>query len=873
MTPQETPEAIRHTGHTRPYTPTTEEAGYERDNPRVAEGPARASYPKNPVVERGKDPELFWLKKYGDDEQGDRLQPDIRSLYRHEHVSPELLLKRLRKQAAAGKSAGQQASFLGDLFGPTFQGHDELDKPTDYYQHAERWTNRLIQGDSLLVMTSLLEREGLAGSVQCLYFDPPYGIKYNSNWQMKLNSRDVTDGKDEHLSAEPEQIKAFRDTWEDGIHSYLSYLRDRLVVARELLTESGSCFVQISDENVHLVRCLMDEVFGSENFMGLISFAKTSSATDNFLSSTCDYIIWYAKNKETVRYHQLYTDKSVGGEGASNYNRVELPTGERRYLTREEKNDPSLLPPKSRIYSLDNFTSQSVGREKGEGAACWFPIEFSGKKYRPSLTSRWKTNEAGVKNLLKNNRLEPTESRVGYVRYIDDFPVFPLTNNWVDTGSSFMADKLYVVQTSLKVIQRCILMTTEPGDLVLDPTCGSGTTAYVAEQWGRRWITTDTSRIALNLAKTRLTTAVFPWYKLYDETGSDIRLGFKYRSIPHITLRSIAIGEAAPGETLYDQPIEDKTRLRVSGPFTVETLQADTVLSEGELRQADADPDDQQRFLDRVFAHLTSNGLRTGVKQEQAVLTRIEGLPGPWLHAAGYYAAPEGGERKVYLHLGPQFAAVSKQAFNEAVKATRQHGDADWLVVLGFQFDSELAGYQDKSKQFGSFRVDLARMHDDLLQEGLTKKGDKKAASFVILGEPDIDLVPSADGQHVTVRINGLDIYDPIADQLKPRDRADIAYWTVDDEYDGSCYITRQMFFCGSKDKKEFAKWEKKISDQVKVQERQKLAAQLRVVLDEEAFDRLYGFESHPIPVVKGQKIAVRVVSQFGEECTRVLGV
>ena len=862
-------EAIHHNKVTRPYIPIGEEAGNEDSNDRVSESPAQATYPRNPIVERGQDPELFWKNKYGPDDQEDQLRPDIRSLYRHEHVSPELLLNRLRRPIELDPANDEsQGDFLEDLFGPTFQSHDELDKPSDYYKHGEKWTNRLIQGDSLTVMTSLVERESMTGQVQCVFFDPPYGIKYNSNWQMKINSRDITDGKDEHLTAEPEQIKAYRDTWEHGIHSYLTYLRDRLLVAKELLTPSGSCFVQISDENVHLVRCLMDEVFGSENFVSLISFKTTSGFESNTLPRVGDYLVWYAKNRETVKYNRLYEKQEIS-IGAGNAKWVVSEDGTYRGVSANEKAGVDPLPVKAKLYNPDNIVSQGSTNEPQ-------PFEYLGKTYYPPSNSHWKAKyPEGMKRLAELGRIHIAKNSIRYRRFADDFPYQVIGNLWTDTATgNFTEEKAYVVQTATKVIQRCILMTTDPGDLVLDPTCGSGTSAYVAEQWGRRWITIDTSRIALNLARTRLTTAVYPWYRLYDEDQKDIRLGFQYVTVPHITLKGLANDEPAQAETLYDQPIEDKTRMRVSGPFTVETLQADTVSSAAELEQTEtAAPKGQPSFFDRVFAHLTSNGLRTGIKQEQAILSRIEALPGPALHAAGYFATPEGGERKVYLHIGPQFAAVSKQAVNQAVIAARRHNDADWLVILGFSFDSDLVGSQESSKQLGKMRVDMARMHDDLLQEGLTKKNDKKAASFVILGEPDIDLLRSDDTKSVQVRINGLDIYDPMADQLKPRSRADIAYWTVDDEYDESRgYVTRQLFFCGG-DKKEFSKWERKLSDQVKIQQRQKIAAQLRLVLDEEAFDRLYGFESHPIPATPGRRLAVRIISQFGEECTRVLSI
>ncbi|MDS4026467.1 MAG: site-specific DNA-methyltransferase [Candidatus Contendobacter sp.] len=441
-----------------------------------------------------------WLEWAGKREQR-FFEVEPVALHIHERIAAQAIVKVAARQ-----------DVQRDLFADPQLSYREA---VQFYQHDIDWANRMILGDSLQVMASLARREDVAGRVQMIYVDPPYGIKFASNFQPEVGKRDVKD-KESDLTREPEMVKAYRDTWTLGVHSYLAYLRDRLMVAKELLADSGSIFVQISDENLHRVRCVMDEVFGAENFMSVVAFAKTTGATVNFLPSTSDYLIWYAKDLQLVKFRQIYLDKQVGGEGATNYNRFETEMGERRSLAGQSAES-------GRIYSLDNLTSQSVGRQKGEGAACWFPVSIGGMNYLPSMQARWKTNEKGIERLFATNRLEATGSRVGYVRYFSDFPVFPLDNTWTDVGASFMSDKLYVVQTTPKVIQRCLLMTTDPGDLVLDPTCGSGTTAYVAEQWGRRWITIDTSRVALALARQRLITARFDYYQLRPVNEEDLR--------------------------------------------------------------------------------------------------------------------------------------------------------------------------------------------------------------------------------------------------------------------------------------------------------------------------------------------------------------
>jgi len=892
--PKKPVKAYKHKDVKRAHIPSAEEAGYEASSDAVAKGPDQVLLPLNPVVTRGQDPELFWMHKYPTDERlaglltemeaalkagdtskartlleqtketiqhryslpEDEARPaDIRSLYRHEHISPEALMKSLYRVVAKEDKSQPDLFSTAELFGNAIS-HEELDKVSDYYTHSDGWTNRLIQGDSHLVMTSLLEREGMAGQVQCIYLDPPYGIKYGSNWQIRLNNRTVNDGKDEDLSGEPEQIKAFRDTWELGIHSYLSYLRDRLLVARELLHDSGSVFVQISDENVHLVRNLMDEVFGSENFRSLITFKKTAGLGTQGISSVSDYLIWYAKNIENVKERTLYVDQEFDDD--PNYVWIMNEEGEKRRLTQDEKTTMR-WPEGWKLFRHQIFLAA------GRTESCIYPIEFEGEKFMPTANRSWSTNKAGAEVLKAKGRLTKNGSTLNYVRFADDFPINPLSNFWADGASGVGMEKRYVVQTNQKIIQRCILMTTDPGDLVLDPTCGSGTTAYVAEQWGRRWITTDTSRIALNIAKTRLLTASLPFYQLYDQERCDIRQGFVYKKVPHITLGSIANNEPPAEETLYDLPQEDKKRLRVAGPFTVETLQSYEPISPEELaRQRESDAE-LANFEDLIFEHLRSAGVKTGDKRENAVFTRIDRLSHAALHAEGWYPAAEG-EKKAYLHMGPKFGTVSKQAVTAAIKACRDKRDGDWLIILGFAFES---GLQDLRKDFGTFQLSLVRMHDDLMQQGLLKK-DKKAASFVTIGEPDIKLHAKKDT--ATVEIAGLDIYDPIKDEVKSRDLHDIAYWMLDDDYDGSNFVVRQVFFCGG-DKDEFADWKKGLSKLAEEKTKKKLEQTLKIEIDAEAFSRLYGHTSHPFPVKKGQKVAVRVVSQFGEETTKVLEV
>lgn len=860
--------AIKHDEEHRASIPTTELAGEESLVVESMTPEGRYSQFKH-EFDRGRDPELYWLDKYKNDDeetQSSDLRVDTRSLYRHEEIRPEMIINQLYTIKSDDNASGMASLFGNEMPKTTYE--DEFQRITEYYKHNADWRNRLIQGDSLLVMNSLLQREGMAGRVQMIYIDPPYGIKYGSNWQMKLNNRDVKDN-DESLSGEPEMIKAFRDTWELGIHSYLSYLRDRLVLARELLTESGSCFVQISDDNVHLVRNLMDEVFGSENFVSQIFYQKTTGAGSpgelTSIPSVGDYIIWYAKDKTCYKYRKLSIPKTFDGNGGGMYSYIELSDKTRMSIAEWEKLNNTEFnyakrPKGSKVFRLSDIRSQASSE------ASQFPIFFNNKTYKISRGSG-KTNKQGIERLIQKGRLMSNGNSLSYVRYLDDFPQMYITNSWTDTGT--VGNKIYIVQSAIKPIQRCMLMTTDPGDLVLDPTCGSGTTAYVAEQWGRRWITIDTSRIALNIAKKRLTTAVFPYYELFDKEHGNIRQGFVYKTVPHITLKSLANDLEPDEEILYDQPKEDKKKMRVAGPFTVETLQSFNVVNPDAIWVDERN--ETEDFQERVFAHLKSSGIRNGAKNEQAIFYNIEAVANPYLHAKGYYKDAEGKERLAYFHIGPKFGSVSKRAVSEALKEFRGialNEGASWLCVLGFSFEDNI---NEKDYNLGSFVVSKVRMHDDLMQDGLLKK-DKGAGAFITIGEPDIALVEDEDGKTVHVEIQGLDVYDPIKDIVKPRSVEDIAYWEIDDDYNGEQFVVKGLHFCGGS-KKEFEAWRKGLQSVAPGKNKKGIEKTLRIVFNEEMWDTLYDFRSHPIEKRAGRKIAVRVISQFGEESTKVLTI
>jgi adenine-specific DNA-methyltransferase len=559
-----TVETLTHDEATRKNIPTAE---YQPVMQKEEQDPVPVTYERGTAGlddekaqrNRDLDPQLVWRGK--DQQDWSDLVVQAPPIYIQEKVHPKVLIDDLLRHTLPSPSGrgnmgeGKQIDLFADFNGIP----KEADK-TEFYRHDQNWSNRMILGDSLQVMASLAEREGLRGKVQCIYLDPPYGIKFNSNFQWSTTSRDVKDGNTGHITREPEQVKAFRDTWRDGIHSYLTYLRDRLTVARDLLTDSGSIFVQIGDENVHRVRAVMDEVFGEENCIAQITIEKTSSQTQDFLSLVTDYILWFAKSRVALKFRSPWMPKQRGQSGFSEYSRLAFADLSRRPMTSEEKAKADSIPSDVRVYRQDNLTSQSLGRQKGEGAASWFPVSIEGTEYRPSITNRWKTSEDGMRRLGYASRLEPRGSSLSYVRFIDDFPAIAINNIWSDVKFSSRAeDKTYIVQTSARTVQRCILMATDPGDLVLDPTCGSATTAFAAEQWGRRWITIDTSRVALALARARIMGARYPFYLLADSRDGqikeaevtrtapssqpvhgNIRHGFVYERVPHITLKSIA---------------------------------------------------------------------------------------------------------------------------------------------------------------------------------------------------------------------------------------------------------------------------------------------------------------------------------------------
>jgi adenine-specific DNA-methyltransferase len=538
-------EALTHNQEKRTYIPTVE---YQALMPPEAQAPRQLRYPRNTDL----DPQLVWRGK--DEQDWSDLVVPAPPLYIQEKIHPKAIIDDLLRHSQEHPDQAAQLDLFAD-----FNGLPAGADRTEFYRHDANWSNRMILGDSLYVMASLAEREGLRGKVQMIYFDPPYGIKFNSNFQWSTTSRDVKDGKPEHITRQPEQVKAYRDTWRDGIHSYLTYLRDRLTVARDLLAESGSIFVQIGDENVHRVRCLMDEVFGPDNFVRQIAFAKTGSMVSDELGRTSDYLLWYAKDKEYIKYRQLYSKKLPDAF----YSNVELADSSVRKITHAEMVDPLLLPAGARVFQLVSLESAGPSGEDT-------PLEFEGEKFRPSKNRHWSlTYPDSMEALKKTGRMVKDGNKLRWKYYIDDYPLKVLSEVWSDTAG-FNPDQRYVVETRTKVVERCILMTTDPGDLVLDPTCGSGTTAYVAEQWGRRWITIDTSRVALALARARLMGARYPYYLLADSpegrrkeaelsgrsyvekpTYGDIRQGFVYERVPHITLKSIA--NNAEIDVIYEQ--------------------------------------------------------------------------------------------------------------------------------------------------------------------------------------------------------------------------------------------------------------------------------------------------------------------------------
>ena len=909
-------ETITHDAR-RTNIPTAE---YQSVMKQEEQAPVRVSYKKrNPDL----DPQLIWRGKYDGD---DTLTVQAPPLYIQEKVHPKALIEDLLKESKAGQKPLQtQFSLFSD-----FNGIPEGADKTDFYQHDQNWTNRMILGDSLQVMASLSEREGLRGKVQCIYLDPPYGIKFNSNFQWSTSSRDVKDGKLDNMTREPEQVKAFRDTWRDGIHSYLSYLRDRFIIARDLLTDSGSIFVQIGDENVHRVRAVLDEAFGEDNFVSQISFATTTGFSGSYLSSIFNHILWYSKNISQLKYRQLFLYKNAGSQGASIYK----PISDIMALK-----DSAVNP--ARLATSDQLTSQ--------GAPGSQPIPFKShyKNWYPPHGLHWKTTVDGLYRLNKASRIIYNDNFIRYLRMMDDFPVVPHSNLWSDTGTgSFTENKCYIVQTNTKVIERCLLMVTDPGDLVLDPTCGSGTTAYVAEQWGRRWITIDTSRVALALARARIMGARYPYYLMADSkdgqtkeaelsnraastapTFNNINLGFVYERVPHITLKSIAnnaeidviydkwqqtleplrtrlnellgkkweeweipresdaawnkealklhadwwkariarqqeidasIAAKADCEYLYDKPYEDKKKVRVAGPFTVESLSPHRVLgigADGELLDPAASHagEDSRDFVTMILDNLKMSGVQQASKKDKIDFTSLNPWPGEMICAEGRYMEGET-ERRAGIFIGPEFGTVSRQ---DLVQAAREAGDAafDILIACAFNYEAHASEFH----KLGRIPVLKARMNADL-HMGEDLKNTGKGNLFVVFGEPDISILPETDAKgketgKIRVKVNGVDVFYPNTGEIRSDNADGIACWFVDTDYNEESFFVRQAYFLGANDPYKALK------------------NTLKAEIDKDTWETLYGDTSRAFDKPESGRIAVKVINHLGDEVMKVFRV
>ena len=766
-------------------------------------------------------------------------------------------------------------------------------------------------------MTSLAEREGFKGKVQMIYIDPPYGIKFGSNWQVSTRKRDVKDGAVKDATRQPEQVKAFRDTWELGIHSYLTYLRDRLVTARELLAESGSVFVQIGDENVHLVRCLMDEVFGSENFVAEISYGTSTGRTAKHLDCVLDKILWYGKNTESLKFRQLFFDKT---ENDANENGLKDEFGE---------------------FRLGDLSSQhpSVTRS--------VPFIFRGKEYTPPMGRQWGCDPTdGLRRVAMADRIfRFSNKQIRLKKYESEFPVSKVKNIWLDVQfGAFNSNKIYVVQTSDKIISRCVQMTTDPGDLVLDPTCGSGATAYMSEQWGRRWITIDTSRVALALARTRLMSAKYPYYLLTDsqagmdketvvtgikpppyKTAHDVRKGFVYKRVPHVTLKSIAnnveiddiydkwlkrmepvrkdlnkasgekweeweipresdnswsaeaknlhekwwdlrrkrqkeiddsIAKKADTELLYDQPYEDNRRIRVTGPFTVESLSPHRRLTIQEQKQFEKQVGVEltfrgaSSFAQKILDNLKKSGAQFYYKDERLKFDRLEVFAGEYIQGEGDFTDSDGKQKSVAVCIGPEYGTVDPDLIRDAAKEAMKGVGFDVLLVCGFSFDPHIS---KEKRDYGKLTVLPTRMNSDLSMGDELLKKTGAGNLFMIFGEPDID-IRSKDGQ-VEVEIKGLDVYDPTTGEVRASSTDEIACWFIDTDYNDESFFVRHAYFTGEGEPYK------------------KLQRALRSEINEDAWESLYSTVSRPFDKPKSGKIAIKVINHFGDEVLQVYEV
>lgn len=873
--------------------------------------------------------QLVWRGK--DQQDWSDLVVQAPPLYIQEKVHPKAIIDDLTRRTKAKRDSEADTA---DLF-HDFNGIDPEAK-TEFYQHDQNWTNRFILGDSLQVMASLAEREALRGQVQCIYFDPPYGIKFRSNWQTSTRSRQMSEqDKLQELTRDPELVQAFRDTWKDGTNSYLTYLRDRLTAMRDLLTESGSIFFQIGDENVHVVRSLLDEVFGPENFIANIAFKKKKMPLgEKYIFTMCDYIIWYGKDAKQTKFRKLFIEREFDRD--SDFNIVDPDHNGPISLKKLKEDD---LGP----FFKHAFQSMDL-RSSGRTENCVFDVDYEGKSFSPSGGKSWKTNVEGIQRLKRAHRLYYTGDTLRYRYYIRDYPVSELSHMWMDTQGA--TDMTYVVQTSTKPIERCLLMATDPGDLVLDPTCGSGTTAAVSEQLGRRWITIDTSRVALALARARIMGAKYPYYLLADSndgrlkeskltgklreegpTHDDIRQGFVYERVPHVTIKSIAtnseidviweeyqeklvpllhelnaalgrkwkeweiprepdpswsdnaqgihhawwelrlerqkkiddsIARRADFEMLYDRPYEDKSRVRVAGPFTVESLLPHRVVpsDEAELAAGDQDGGKSRRlkgatdlydFTDMILEHLKSSGVQQAKKANRISFESIDGWPGDWIAADGRFMEGEA-EKRAAIFIGPEFGTVSRA---DLTAAAREALDArfDVLIACGFAFEA----HTSELNKLGPLPIVKAKMNPDLhMSDELKNTGAGNL--FVVFGEPDIKWDFDEEGE-VVVEVLGVDVFDPKTGEVRASGKDDIAAWFIDTDYNEESFFVRHAYFMGANDPYK------------------SLKTSLKAEIDQEAWETLYRDRSRPFQRPDTGRFAVKVINHFGDEVMKVFAV
>ena len=912
--------SIRHNDK-RKNIPTEELRDFVADDEKH---PKTMLYPRDPSL----DPQLVWKGK--DEQDSKDLAVSVVPIYIQEKIHPHAIIDEFKARAKKDQPQ-EQVNLFADFNGIEFE------QMIDFYQHEQNWSNRMILGDSLLVMTSLAEKEGLKGKVRMIYLDPPYGINFASNWQVSTRRRVVKDTRSEDVSRQPEQIRAFRDTWRLGIHSYLSYLRDRLSVAQDLLSENGSIFVQIGDENLHLVRNVMDEVFGSENSHPVIAFRKKMMPLmkEPGFESVCDFIVWYQKNKsEQVSLNKLFQPKTIEGDSAWNW--IELADQSRRKMSTAEMKLLESLPAGSKVFQPISM----LPREYRENQDFDFP--FKGKVYPPPRRICWSTTPGGMKRLALANRIhESGEEGLRYVYFHEDYPVGRISSVWMDSAPA--SDMHYVVETNPRIIERLILVCTNPGDLVLDPTCGSGTTAFVAEQWGRRWITIDTSRVALALARTRLMSAKYSYFVLADSpdgllkeaeitgtlssldaarTGHDIKKGFCYKRAPHITLGSIAnnekidtihaaweyklrplladlntalkqswqeweaprepeknwpekaksllaswwemrrarqkeideaIAKAADYEILYDQPYEDGKKVRVTGPFTVESLSPHRVLSmDEEIPSSEAAGKDELsgQFETTIIENLKKAGVQNTVKNERLKFDRLEPYAGRWLHAEGEYTENEK-SRRVAVCIGPEHGTVGPDLIKEAAKEAVQGIGFDLVIVCGFAFDPHVS---EEVKRYGKLTILRARMNADLSMGDELLKKTGSGNLFMVFGEPDLKVDTETDGL-ITVELKGLDVYDPTTGEIRASSTDDIACWFIDTNYNGESFFVRHAYFTGADRPYE------------------RLSKALKAEINEDAWEQLYRTKSRPFQLPDTGKIAVKVINHYGDEVLRVYTV